>query len=320
MKVLYVLGRGRSGSTVFANVLGELDGFFSGGEIRSFWDPVVVNGSTCGCGAAIRECPVWAHALSRLSDVDIEQVSKWQREIVKERSTYRLLSYHRSGRWLTLERYANVMGRLYNALSEVTGAKVIVDSSKRPSYAAFLRNVPGINPHYIHLVREPRASAYSWRSRHYESSKGGGQKVTRRGAFDSTLRWDLLNLGSDAIIRRSLPNQVLRIRYEDFVDAPRQHVDLARVLVDEPAGPSPFVDDHTVQLRPNHNIAGNPSRFVTGTLHLEDKGEWRLAQTRMDRWVTTAVALPFLRRYGYPLRVGSVASLVNSQPALQPKD
>lgn len=308
MKVLYVLGRGRSGSTVFANVLGELDGFFSGGEIRSFWDPVVVNGSVCGCGAAIRECPVWSHALDRLSDVDIEEVSRWQRDIVKEHQTYRLLRYRRSGRWRTLERYADVMSRLYNALGEVTGAKVIVDSSKRPSYAAFLRSVPGLEPFYIHLVREPRASAYSWRNRQYESAKGGGREVRRRGALDSTLRWDLLNLGSDAIIRGSLPSQVVRVRYEDFVAEPRRHVDLARILVDEPTGQSPFVDDHTVRLTPNHNIAGNPSRFVTGTLHLEDKREWRLAQSRLDRWITTAVALPFLRRYGYPLRVGSATA------------
>lgn len=156
MKLLYVLGRGRSGSTVFANVLGELDGFFSGGEIRYFWDPVVVNESVCGCGAPVRECVVWSHALARLSDVDVEEVSGWQHDIVREHQTYKLLRYRRTRRWASLERYAQVMSRLYDALAEVTGARVIVDSSKRPSYAAFLRSVPGIDPYYIHLVREPR--------------------------------------------------------------------------------------------------------------------------------------------------------------------
>lgn len=155
MKLLYVLGRGRSGSTVFANVLGELNGFFSGGEIRSFWDPVVLNESTCGCGSPIRDCPVWSHALARLSDVDIQEVSAWQQDIVREHQTYRLLRYRRTQRWRVLEKYAEVMSRLYDALSEVTGARVIVDSSKRPSYAAFLRSVPGLDPYYIHLVREP---------------------------------------------------------------------------------------------------------------------------------------------------------------------
>lgn len=304
MKLLYVLGRGRSGSTVFANVLGELDGFFAGGEIRYFWDPVVVNESLCGCGDPIRDCAVWSHALDRLSDVDVEQVAGWQHDIVKEHQTYKLLRYRRTQRWDSLEKYADVMSRLYSALIEVTGARVIVDSSKRPSYAAFLRCVPGIDPYYIHLVREPRASAYSWRHRRHESAQGGGREVTRRGALDATLRWDLLNLGSDAIIRETGSNRAMRIRYEDFVAEPRKHVESARILTDEPRGSSPFVDDHTVRLRTNHTIAGNPSRFVTGTLRLEDKREWRHAQSRMDRWMTTAIALPFLRRYGYPIHVG----------------
>jgi hypothetical protein len=52
----------------------------------------------------------------------------------------------------------------------------------------------------------------------------------------------------------------------------------------------------------NHSIAGNPSRFSTGTLVLEDSSDWRQAQSRVDRWVTTLVALPFLHRYGYALR------------------
>src|SRR3990170_2750052 len=99
MKLLYVLGRGRSGSTVFANVLGELDGFFSGGEIRYFWDPVVVRESLCGCGVPVRDCEVWSHALNRLSDVDVEQVASWQHDIVKEYQTYKLLRYRRTQRW-----------------------------------------------------------------------------------------------------------------------------------------------------------------------------------------------------------------------------
>ncbi len=304
MKVLYMLGRGRSGSTVFANVVGELDGFFSGGEIRYFWDPVVVSESLCGCGVPIRDCVVWSHALDRLSDVDVDQVAAWQHDIVREYQTFKLLRYRRTQRWDVLERYADVMGRLYDALVEVTGARVIVDSSKRPSYAAFLRSVPGLDPYYIHLVREPRASAYSWRNRRHESSRGGGLEVTRRGALDATLRWDLLNLGSDAIIRRTGANHALRMRFEDFVAEPRRHVEAARILSDEPAGHSPFVDDHTVRLGTNHTIAGNPSRFVTGILRLEDRREWRQAQSRIDRWMTTAVALPFLRRYGYPIHVG----------------
>ena len=34
VKVLYVAGLGRSGSTILANTLGQVEGFFSGGELN----------------------------------------------------------------------------------------------------------------------------------------------------------------------------------------------------------------------------------------------------------------------------------------------
>jgi hypothetical protein len=244
---------------------------------------------------------VWSGVLARVSDVDVDQVVCWQHEIVKEHNTVRLLR-HRAGRsWRALEGYAGVMRRLYEALGETTGARVIVDTSKRPSYAAFLGTLEDFDPYYVHLVREPHASAYSWHTRKYASARGEGQ-VRRRGAFDATLRWDLLNLGSEAVLRRAGARRSLRIRYEDFVASPRATVDDARALLGERGGPSPFIDERTVVLGVNHSIAGNPSRFSVGTLTLEDRSEWRQAQSRVDRWITTAVAFPFLRRYGYGSR------------------
>jgi hypothetical protein len=63
------------------------------------------------------------------------------------------------------------------------------------------------------------------------------------------------------------------------------------------------VDERTVMLDANHTIAGNPSRFSSGRLELRDTGEWRTQQDRIARWLATAVAMPYLRRYGYSLRV-----------------
>jgi hypothetical protein len=301
MKVLYVLGRGRSGSTIFGNVLGELDGFFCGGEIRFLWDPVVVRSSLCGCGSIVFECPVWSAVLERLRDVDLDEVVSWQHAIVKEHNTVRLLRHRTGSSWHALESYAGVMSRLYEALAAVTGARVIVDTSKRPSYAAFLGTLHDFDARYVHLVREPHASAYSWRSRKYASARGDGE-VRRRTALGATVRWDLLNLGSEAVLRRAGPGRSLRVRYEDFVAAPRTTVERARDLLGEDGGRSPFLDERTVTLGVNHSIAGNPSRFATGTLVVEDRSEWRSGQSRTEQWVTTLVALPFLRRYGYDVR------------------
>lgn len=300
MKILYILGRGRGGSTVLANVLGEIDGFFSAGEIRYLWDPVVVRQSPCGCGAPIGDCAVWSKVLAKLDDVDLEQVVRWQHDIVRESNTVRLVRGGGRRRWEALEQYAAVTARLYQTIRDVTGAEVVVDSSKRPSYGAFIKVLRDCDPYFVHLVRDPRASAYSWHARRYASAHGA--EVTRRNAFDSTLRWDLLNVGSEILRTRATADRFMRLRYEDFAASPRESLMSICSLLDRSDATLPFVGERTVMLSPNHTIAGNPSRFATGLLELKDSGEWRERQRRWSQWVATAVALPLLRRYGYGLR------------------
>lgn len=302
IKVLYVMGRGRSGSTIFANVLGEHDRFFSAGEIRYLWDPVLKNHAACACGEPLPSCPVWSKVLGQLEDIPLEEAARWQREVVSERNLWRLLRYPGDGSWHSLEAFASVMTRVYRALAEATGASVIVDSSKRPSYAALVRLLEECDLYCIQMVRDPRASAYSWGHRRHDSVFGAGKEVKRRNALDSTVRWNVLNMEAEVLLRRLSSGRKMRLRYEDFVAAPRTTTTRVTQFVGEAGGKSPFTDQRTVKLSPNHTIAGNPSRFSTGELVVQDTGEWRVRQSAADRRIATAIALPYLRRYGYPLR------------------
>jgi hypothetical protein len=300
VKVLYILGRGRSGSTILGNVVGAADGFFVGGELRELWDPVLMQGNPCACGLPLKECPVWSQVLDRLEDVDREAAVRWQHEIVREGRLLRLLRYRNDGSWPAFEAFAHITGRLYSAIRDVTGCTVLVDTSKRPSYGAFISKLDGIDARFVHLARDPRASAYSWQSRRYESVRGG--EVKRRNAVDATLRWDLLNLGAETLLRSVSEGHGMRLRYEDFAAAPRTTVAGLMSFLGETDRELPFVDERTIRLSENHTIAGNPSRFQTGELVLHDKAEWRTQQDRASRWLATATALPFLRRYRYPIR------------------
>ena len=42
--VLYVAGAGRSGSTLLDNLLGQIPGFFSAGELRYVWERGLIDG------------------------------------------------------------------------------------------------------------------------------------------------------------------------------------------------------------------------------------------------------------------------------------
>ena len=291
--VIYIMGRGRGGSTVLGNVLGELDGFFSAGEVRTLWDPIVVWGGRCRCGEPPETCPVWGPVID---GVNAHEAAALQREVVRERNLLRII---RRRNFQALEGFAQVMTEVYRKLAETTGARVIVDSSKRPSYGAFLRAVPAISVRYVHLVRDPRASAHSWKERRYESTTSGAE-VRRRGALDSTLRWDLLNLEAEVLRASETPAAFARLRYEDFVAEPRATVQRLAGFAGRKVAPTPFEDDHTVRMAVNHALGGNPSREQTGSVRLQDSGAWRRAQSPSDRWITTLVSVPLLGRYGYP--------------------
>jgi Sulfotransferase family len=299
VKVLYILGRGRSGSTIFANVLGALDGYFSAGEVRYLWDPVVT-ASGCGCGRPVEGCPVWSRVLAATEGVDRERLAALHAEHIKESRLRSLLAESMTGPG-ELTEYAGGVARIYEAIAEVTGASVIIDSSKRPAYAASLLLAPGIDVYIVHFVRDPRASAYSWRSRNYRAGAGAGRAIARRGAVDATLRWSLLNRGAEAVLRAAGAGWGRRVRYEDFVAAPQAVTEETASWLGQVPDRSPFLDEATVEAGTNHTVEGNPSRFETGTLSIREEARWRGEQTFLDRWASTLVALPYLRRYGYPL-------------------
>jgi hypothetical protein len=60
-----------------------------------------------------------------------------------------------------LARYAGGLARLYRGICQVTGADVIVDSSKEPTDAALLLRMPEVHASFVQIVRDPRGTAYS---------------------------------------------------------------------------------------------------------------------------------------------------------------
>jgi hypothetical protein len=303
--VLCLLGRGRSGSTILARALGGLAGFFSAGELRTLWDPVLPARSACACGAPVPDCPVWSQVLARLDRVDRLRAASWQREVVSEARLPRLLRRPGGHRWPALPAYRQVMGQVYAAIADVTGARTVVDSSKRPSYGLVLRDLPGVEAFFVHLVRDPRACAYSWRTRRHTGA--AGTAVRQVGAVDATLRWDLLNLGAEAVLLAAGGRHGLRLRYEDFAAAPRRTVQRVTELVGGPPAGTAFLDERTLPEAHSHELAGNPVRHRAGPVRIRPDGEWTTAQRPVDRLLASAVAFPLLRRYGYPLRPDSSA-------------
>jgi sulfotransferase family protein len=309
--VLYVMGYGRSGSTIIGNILGEIPGFVHLGELRSLWSLGILGGRVCGCGTPIKDCPFWKEILTTAfvgpdPMPAPEHILEWQREAVRLRTTPRLLRLQPgqpkgSG---ALEHFAGVASRIYRAAATVSESNVIVDTSKHIPDAALLHLLEGVQPYFVHLVRDPRAVTFSWRREMASPGEGRASQMPRHGAVISARGWMFSNLGAELVRRRSHPDRSMMIRYEDFASSPRATIDQILALIGHDPVGTPFVDPTTVELGPNHTAGGNPSRLRTGRTKIRIDEEWHASQGKADRLLTTALTLPLLKRYGYPLRPG----------------
>ncbi|HEX3759504.1 MAG TPA: sulfotransferase [Kofleriaceae bacterium] len=301
--VLSINGWCRNGSTLIGNLLNEVPGLFHVGELHFLWKNAYGSGSNdrCGCGARLVECKIWSRVLAAelpagaSAEAHARDMVRRQVAVLRTRQTWSVLRGDLSE---ARRAHAATMARLYRAIAEVTGCRVIVDSTKIPGEAALLPHVDGIAPRFLHLVRDPRATAHSWsRQKDY---------AYVMSAARSTAYWVGFNLASHALVRRH-PAASMFLRYEDFIREPARVLDqLIELCGGDPAA-NP-VSGRTAELRPNHTVTGNPDRFRSGTTLIRpDDGAWRSELCARAQLATVALAWPLMKRYGYALGTATAA-------------
>ncbi len=280
IKVLYIAGSNRCGSTLLARVLGDLPDFVTIGEaLVHYFSGSSQDHVPCGCGLDVNECSFW----KRISfPVDADPVAvHW----LRLRRTAFLTSYLRrhpeqARQWIESVR------NFYQAIAQHTKAQVIVDSSKSPCHARLLSFVPGIELYVVHLVRDPRSVAAS-SSRRKEWLPG-------TSPLRAAARWLGMTLGSAYLQTRVLKSRTLR--YEDFVRDPRSAI--LQIVGDLGANKvaTPFFTDSVVDLGPQHMLGSNPDKLQRGRTRVADRST-RLPW--LHRTMVSVLTGPVLWSYGY---------------------
>jgi hypothetical protein len=305
-RVLYIAGADRSGSTVLAMLLGDVPGCVGVGELREVWQRGVRENRLCGCGTPFADCPFWSEVGERAfggwSAADAERQVRLRRLVDRQRHLPMLLSGRGRGAFRAeLREYGERQRRVYEAVAAVSGGKLIVDSSKRATYALALHSA-GVGLRVVHLVRDPRAVAHSWtRTRVMPDAHHARVQMPTFGPGRAAAMWMSDNVAIEAM--RPVSHGQVTMRYEALVSAPTQ--ELARAT----AGEAPQVAGAdlarfgaaSIAVGVQHSVAGNPVRMREGGVTLRADEEWRTAMSPADRRTVSAVAWPLLLRYGYPL-------------------
>lgn len=298
VKVLSIAGVGRSGSTLLSKILGQVEGFANLGEPVTYWTYGVVRNGRCGCGQPFRDCPLW-RAVSERAFGGLERVTAAHighlhhlfevRDIPRSRVLPLLAQFPPLQKlWQPDPSYLATLDRFYRAIAAETGAKVLVDASKLPTYTYLLSLLPSVELYSLHLIRDPRSVTYSWRTKFEQ----------RMEAAASAYQWLSWNSFYELFGPR-LSARYMRTFYEDFTRAPRATVAAIAAFAGELDAALPFTDEHTVILQPDHNLSGNSNRTASGPVQIARNDEWRTRIEPSDRAISTLVTLPLLLRYGY---------------------
>jgi hypothetical protein len=289
MKVLYIAGSGRCGSTVLSQLLGEIEEFVNIGELRYLFNTQMrQRDQPCSCGRQPYECAFWRDYIQEIP----EEVVQWATDMLRTRNFPLLkLKHTLTGKDQNLNAFLSVITKLYHRISEETGAKVIVDTSKHPVFLWALGLVDDVELFVLHLIRDPRDVVTSW-------SKPKGY-LRERSSLQVSLQWILYNMLPEILYAQT--KKYMRLRYEDFLGQPLDSVRTIITFLQEDSGlihSLRYEENNRFELtRTQHILAGNPdkqsrSRFLMIEPRLSKRNQLR------DIGVSLLCS-PFLLRYGY---------------------
>jgi len=281
VKIVFITGSSRSGTTLLDRILGQVKNCFSLGEMFYIWERSLVKNQLCGCGKPFRECDFWQtvfkEAFGSINQVNAEEILKLQRSVVKIRyipqlifPTLRTRKFRRK-----LSRYVEILERLYTAIAKVSNSRILIDSSKFAPHGFVLKEMRNFSQFVIQIHRDSRAVAYSFKRKksrpeiYWEKAympAPGTLKAIRVWIVDNCM----------AYLLGKTTSRYKLLRYEQFTDNPKASIDNIVKWINREKFPKLrfFFNERVVNLEAAHTVSGNPLRFKVGKVEIYPDMEW----------------------------------------------
>lgn len=314
--VIYIASHARSGSTLVGSVLGLLDDHVYVGEIREVWRDGLIGNQSCGCGARFRDCPFWTDVFRRafggFDTPEVAAAAAGINRLTRLPDTLSLfaLAWNFPRGHGADPAYTRPLAKLYAAIQAVSGARVIVDSSKTMRYGALVAAAPGIDIHLVNLIRDPRGIVQSRarQARYRDGSlKPAAAGYGRYRVVRIIAKWAARNALAARVLKR---DGGVRLLYEDFVRSQTEF--LATIAGQEKAGKvGAMLRDGIPAGLVQHQIAGN---WVKGLRIVPDES-WRTGLPWLQRSLAALLSYPLRVKYRSEFRkAGETASRLGGRP------
>lgn len=281
---IYVMGAGRSGTTLMSVMLGAHPRAGVRGELLHFPD-YWRDGFACSCGQSVRDCSFWTSAGASIETNSISSVDAY---VAATRTAER---HWRSLQYLLFPRS---VGRWYHealrcAVEGFRKTGIVVDASKYVARAIALASIPGVRVAFVYVVRDARGVLYSF-----------SKPVQRpKSTFAAATYYMLVNGVAQLAIWTRLRSRSIKVRYEDLVANPDR--ELARIGSFLGLDMSSVVAriDSGDALAIGHMVSGNRIR-THGGIKVGLDTEWReLSLVRRLGYYLLCFPLQIINRYRF---------------------
>lgn len=256
LQILYVAGNGRSGSTLIGILLGAAEGHFCAGELTNIGRNEITD-EFCSCGQKIKDCNIWKDVFDlwqERSPLSPEAYQLAKRNFEGNKNTLTIIkNYLFPG--AAFSAYQEATKSLLEAIAEVTGRSVIIDTSKSAQRILVLKSIFR-NVHVVHICRKFSGVLNSTQKHFKRDVKGGiEQEIRPRRVSKVLFDWIATNLVISVV---TAGGNKTKLKYQYFVN----HVADAMRLISKKSGIQQL--GHIAEQKvfhPEHIVAGNRIRL-----------------------------------------------------------
>ena len=302
IKVLFVTGSGRSGTTLFDRVLGQSTKTFSAGELRHILERSFQENQLCGCKKPFQECDIWNEIVDEAFDEKTKDKQHFRSLLEIQKRLARLRYLPLMGLKKNKENFNKLRNEflkpLYSSIYKINKNKYIIDSSKIPTYFYMLSQCNFIDLHVVHMIRDSRAVAFWWQKKKIRPEiKDKKTYMPNISPFRSSIDWVVFNLLILIIKHRIPSSKFVTIRYEDFVTSPKTCIKKIYDFAGIDDNLDFFENDNSVHLKPSHTVSGNPMRFKKGLISIQIDNQWVKEMSFSDKLLVTILTFPVLAKF-----------------------
>jgi hypothetical protein len=283
INLIYLLGAGRSGTTVIATILGNHDQITTLGEMHQFYEHIIDN-KVCSCGKQLEECTFWASILKQFPDEIFKNLDEIQNLSTKLESHSSVLLYlFGLSNTTKLNSYNLYQEKIFTEIQNKVKTTYLLDSAKYIGRNLSLRKNKSINLKTIYVVRDVRGVINSF-SKNVQSS---------RNPLSTIMYYLIINFASEIVYRFTSKKRMIKVNYENFINPSTFEIDrIAKFLnleLNELKNKIKSSEDFEI----GHIIGGNR---LKSNKHVKIKAdnEWKTKQSRALKSIYYLLCFPFM--------------------------